>query len=63
MANDGFVRISEVLSGTTGMHFPFEEMVAESACGARGRGETPMNMHDGPPRAGNFTAASVAAFP
>lgn len=88
MAKDGFVGISEVLSGTTGMDFPFEEMVAESACGARERGETPMNMHgasspdddssktsrgemffrvhrscvqDGPPRAGNSTAASVAA--
>lgn len=90
IANDFFVDVSEVLSGTTGMDFPFETVFAESACEAEGRVTTPMNMHgasspdgdsrktsrgemffrvhrscmqDGPPREGNSTAASLAAFP
>lgn len=89
IANDFFVDVSEVLSGTTGMDFPFETVFAESACEAEGRVTTPMTMHgasspdgdsrktsrgemffrvhrscmqDGPPREGNSTAASLAAF-
>lgn len=45
VVNDCFIDVSDVLSGTTGMDFPFENVVTEPTSEAGGRERTPINIH------------------